>query len=43
MNATAAALNLAPLLDVQGLSKSFRKPDGDQLVVPQELQTTGRP
>ena len=33
MNVTAPALNLAPLLDVQGCCKSFRKPDGDELVV----------
>jgi NitT/TauT family transport system ATP-binding protein len=28
MNANALALNLAPLLDAQGVCKSFRKPDG---------------
>jgi len=33
VNAAAAALNLAPLLDVQSVCKSFRKPDGDELVV----------
>ena len=33
MNANAHAMNLAPLLDVQGVCKSFRKPDGDELVV----------
>ena len=32
MNVTAPALNLAPLLDVEGCCKSFRKPDGDELV-----------
>ncbi|HEV8018312.1 MAG TPA: nitrate/sulfonate/bicarbonate ABC transporter ATP-binding protein [Steroidobacteraceae bacterium] len=44
MNATAAAaLNLAPLLDVQGVCKSFRKPDGDQLVVLEQVNLTLRP
>ena len=43
MNATAPALNLAPLLDVQGVCKSFRKPDGDQLVVLEQVNLTLRP
>ena len=38
MNAVAPALNLAPLLDVQGVCKSFRKPDGDELVVLENVQ-----
>ncbi|HLJ38772.1 MAG TPA: nitrate/sulfonate/bicarbonate ABC transporter ATP-binding protein [Steroidobacteraceae bacterium] len=43
MNATAPALNLAPLLEVQGVCKSFRKPDGDQLVVLEKVNLTLRP
>ncbi|HYM41822.1 MAG TPA: nitrate/sulfonate/bicarbonate ABC transporter ATP-binding protein [Steroidobacteraceae bacterium] len=43
MNATAPALNLAPLLQVQGLCKSFRKPDGDQLVVLERVDLALRP
>ncbi len=43
MNATAPALNLAPLLEVQGVCKSFRKPDGDQLVVLEQVNMTLRP
>ncbi|HXW75206.1 MAG TPA: nitrate/sulfonate/bicarbonate ABC transporter ATP-binding protein [Steroidobacteraceae bacterium] len=43
MNATAQALNLAPLLDVEGVCKSFRKPDGDQLVVLENVNLTLRP
>src|SRR5580658_5245389 len=43
MNAVAPALNLAPLLDVQGVCKSFRKPDGDQLVVLENVNLTLRP
>ena len=43
MNATAPALNLAPLLEVQGVCKSFRKPDGDQLVVLERVNLTLRP
>ncbi|HUO19446.1 MAG TPA: nitrate/sulfonate/bicarbonate ABC transporter ATP-binding protein [Steroidobacteraceae bacterium] len=43
MNATAPALNLAPLLDVQGVCKSFRKPDGDQLVVLEQVNLQLRP
>ena len=43
MNATAPALNLAPLLDVRGLCKSFRKPDGDQLVVLENVNLQLRP
>ncbi len=42
MNA-AAPLNLAPLLDVQGVNKSFRKPDGDELVVLENVNLTLRP
>src|SRR5207237_7980512 len=38
VNVTAPALNLAPLLDVQGCCKSFRKPDGDELVVLENVQ-----
>ena len=43
MNAVAPALNLAPLLDVQGVCKSFRKPDGDELVVLENVNLTLRP
>jgi len=43
VNATAPALNLAPLLEVQGVCKSFRKPDGDQLVVLEQVNMTLRP
>jgi NitT/TauT family transport system ATP-binding protein len=43
VNATAAALNLAPLLDVQSLCKSFRKPDGDELVVLENVNLQLRP
>jgi NitT/TauT family transport system ATP-binding protein len=43
VNATAPALNLAPLLEVQGVCKSFRKPDGDQLVVLEKVNMTLRP
>src|SRR5439155_1046102 len=43
VNATAAALNLAPLLDVRAVSKSFRKPDGDALVVLEDVNLTLRP
>jgi NitT/TauT family transport system ATP-binding protein len=43
VNATAPALNLAPLLDVRGLCKSFRKPDGDQLVVLENVNLQLRP
>jgi NitT/TauT family transport system ATP-binding protein len=43
VNATAPALNLEPLLDVQGCCKSFRKPDGDQLVVLDNVNLTLRP
>jgi NitT/TauT family transport system ATP-binding protein len=38
-----APLNLAPLLDVQGVNKSFRKPDGDELVVLENVNLTLRP
>jgi NitT/TauT family transport system ATP-binding protein len=43
VNAIAPALNLAPLLEVQGVCKSFRKPDGDQLVVLEKVNLTLRP
>src|SRR6202795_1338410 len=43
MNANAHAMNLAPLLDVQGVCKSFRKPDGDELVVLDNVNLTLRP
>ena len=43
MNVTAPALNLAPLLDVQCCCKSFRKPDGDELVVLENVNLTLRP
>jgi len=43
VNATAPALNLAPLLDVQELCKSFRKPDGDELVVLEKVNMKLRP
>jgi len=43
VNAAAPLLNLAPLLDVQHLCKSFRKPDGDQLVVLENVNLALRP
>src|SRR4051812_8593535 len=43
MNANPQARNLAPLLDVQGVCKSFRKPDGDELVVLENVNLTLRP
>src|SRR5436853_2271034 len=43
VNVTAPALNLAPLLDVQGCCKSFRKPDGDELLVLENVNLTLRP
>jgi len=43
MNANPQALNLPPLLDVQGVCKSFRKPDGDELVVLENVNLTLRP
>ena len=43
MNANALALNLAPLLDTRGVCKSFRKPDGDELVVLENVNLTLRP
>src|SRR5437016_1003316 len=43
VNVTAPALNLAPLLDVQGCCKSFRKPDGDELLVLENVHLTLRP
>jgi NitT/TauT family transport system ATP-binding protein len=36
-------MNLAPLLDVQAVCKSFRKPDGDELVVLENVNLTLRP
>jgi NitT/TauT family transport system ATP-binding protein len=42
VNATPA-LNLAPLLDVQEVCKSFRKPDGDELVVLENVNLKLRP
>src|SRR5256886_86399 len=43
VNVTAPALNLAPLLDVQGCCKSFRKPDGDELLVLETVNLMMRP
>jgi NitT/TauT family transport system ATP-binding protein len=43
VNATAPALDLAPLLDVHDLCKSFRKPDGDELVVLDKVNLRLRP
>ena len=43
MSAPAAALNLAPLLEVRNCCKSFRKPDGDQLKVLEDVNLTLRP
>ncbi|HEV2945721.1 MAG TPA: ATP-binding cassette domain-containing protein, partial [Solirubrobacteraceae bacterium] len=43
MNAPAPALNLGPLLEVKGCCKSFRKPDGDELVVLENVNLTLRP
>jgi NitT/TauT family transport system ATP-binding protein len=43
MNANALALNLAPLLDCRGVCKSFRKPDGDELVVLENVNLALRP
>ena len=43
MNATAPELNLAPLLDCQRVCKSFRKPDGDELVVLEDVNLALRP
>jgi NitT/TauT family transport system ATP-binding protein len=43
VNAAATALNLAPLLDVQDVCKSFRKPDGDELVVLEKVNLQLRP
>jgi NitT/TauT family transport system ATP-binding protein len=43
VNATAPALNLAPLLDAQGVCKSFRKPDGDELVVLEDVNLALHP
>jgi NitT/TauT family transport system ATP-binding protein len=43
MNAVQPAMNEAALLEVQGVCKSFRKPDGDQLVVLENVNLTLRP
>ncbi len=43
MNNAAPALNLGPLLDVQAVNKSFRKPDGDDLVVLENVNLALRP
>jgi NitT/TauT family transport system ATP-binding protein len=43
VNNAAPALNLEPLLDVQAVNKSFRKPDGDDLVVLENVNLTLRP
>src|SRR6185437_809594 len=43
MNANALARNLTPLLGVRGVCKSFRKPDGDELVVLENVNLTLRP
>ena len=43
MNANPATLNLAPLLAVRGACKSFRKPDGDELVVLDNVNLILRP
>jgi NitT/TauT family transport system ATP-binding protein len=43
MNHAAPALNMAALLDVQAVNKSFKKPDGDELVVLEGVNLTLRP
>ena len=43
MNAVQPVMNEAALLEVQGVCKSFRKPDGDQLVVLENVNLTLRP
>jgi NitT/TauT family transport system ATP-binding protein len=43
VNVIAPALNLAPLLEVRSCCKSFRKPDGDELVVLENVNLTLRP
>src|ERR1700683_2803672 len=43
MNAVQPVMNEAALLEVQGVCKSFRKPDGDQLVVLEDVNLTLRP
>jgi NitT/TauT family transport system ATP-binding protein len=43
VNATAPLLDLAPLLDVQRVCKSFRKPDGGELLVCENVNLTLRP
>jgi NitT/TauT family transport system ATP-binding protein len=43
VNATAPVPNLPSLLDVQAVCKSFRKPDGDELVVLENVNLALRP
>src|SRR6202451_509048 len=43
MNAVQPVMNEAALLDVTSVCKSFRKPDGDQLVVLEDVNLTLRP
>jgi NitT/TauT family transport system ATP-binding protein len=43
MNANPHAMNLAPLLDVAAVCKSFRKADGSELVVLENVNLTLRP
>ena len=43
MNAVQPAVNETALLEVRGVCKSFRKPDGDQLVVLENVNLTLRP
>jgi NitT/TauT family transport system ATP-binding protein len=43
MNAVQPAMDEAALLEVRGVCKSFRKPDGDQLVVLENVNLTLRP
>jgi NitT/TauT family transport system ATP-binding protein len=42
MNASPRVLDQAPILDVAGVAKSFRKPDGDELVVLDNVNLTLR-
>jgi NitT/TauT family transport system ATP-binding protein len=42
MNVAARALNEPALLDVQGVCKSFKKPDGDDLIVLENVNLTLR-
>ena len=43
MNAVAPVQNMSSLLDVQAVCKSFRKPDGDELVVLENVNLALRP